>query len=1488
LLFITKTETALVVKPRYSPLLYYLPLVVKNFANNFQVLKLFFLCCIFFLIGFCSLDSYSQHTYNLDRTTRFERIGVEQGLSSEYCYCIHQDKYGFIWIGTQYGLNLYDGYEIKVFNVEFQNPRSILDQSIRCIFEEPDGTMWFGTGTGISKFDRSTDSFTNYLPDTSRVSNRHNSILKILPYEDKFWVSVNDGLFLFDKKTGLFSSYTGDSLNPFKSNYFRAYNNILVDNSNNLWFGSSSKDGKYALSKYDKNTDKIIHFLNDPQDSESFNGKEVMEIIEDRYGTIWAATYGGGLLEITDSEHGKFEQLDYQEYDHNSLPLNWLSTVFEDSKGNLWIGCVAGFAKFNKKTKQYTTYRVPNRSYNQFSENSIHRFYEDKNGILWLSSWDGVFRFNPKTENLQHFIHDLNRQNSLSGHIVIQVMQDRSGQIWILQYFEGINILNHLANAFIKTEKTINNPESLGNNHVLNIQGDSKGNLWVGTRTGLNRTVLNDTKEFTHFEHYVLDKNDLNSLSDNRISIIFEDTNQEIWIGTNWGLNKYDPENNNFVRYMPYKEEYRTGPGLNIITSVFEDSQGTFWISARGGMNILERSTETFIQLNEIEKNKQCNFNTYARTIYEDLKGDVWFGGGKLRKLSRQDTCILDFSLGETVQNDGYNIDVSCFGEDLLGDLWIGTSMGLFKLNRDDMSFTSLTLKNGLPSNGITAIETDGDGNLWVSTKNGISRINPTDFTIRNFDKGDGLVCLEFIRDCSYKDNDGWIYFGGRKGFNVFHPDSIKDNKHIPPVYISGLFIAGEQKFLEDAIYNLDYAELNYFENDFSFEFVALDYINPLKNQFAYMLEGYDNDWIDAGNKRTAFYTNMNPGEYVFRVKASNNHGYWNEKGDSIMLVINPPFWRTWWAYLIYFFAFVSAFYIFYRNELKRLNLKRKLEIEQLQKDKLVEIDKEKSNFFANVSHEFRTPLTLILGPINKVFSDIKDERFKNELGIAQRNVKRLQTLINQLLSLSKLEAGKMKLNAKEEDIVQLMKGFMQSFESLTKQKDIDLIFDSSLEKYLIRVDRLKVEKIMNNLLSNAVKFTNAKGEIKVSVSQVNRISDSRIKKVELKDSNYTDEEGVLIKISDTGIGIKEEDLDQVFNRFYQAERGHNRGYEGTGIGLALTKELVELHQGSISVESEENKGTIVSFFLPSNSHHIMGEELLDKGSDDQQEDNDLFIDDYIYGNIQGVENKKEDTYLKAEKGAPIILVVEDNPDMRSYLKNYLENSYHVIEADNGENGLKEAFNHIPDLILTDLMMPKMDGNELTKIVKTDQRTSHIPVIMLTAKYTLESKLEGLETGADDFITKPFDAQELLVRIKNLILQRKKLRDLLRQHINSPDQNKSICDYTAIGMTKLDEKFLEKVVKAIEKHLSDPDFCVESLSDQMAMSRKHLHRKLTSLIDHSPNMLIRDIRLRKAAELIKEGELNITQVTYEIGISSLSYFAKVFKEKFGVSPSDYY
>jgi len=1476
----------LVVHPKH---INWLNVLAQSCALNRKIKETKKILVLFFSILTFATQSFAQFTYELDKTTRFEKMGAEEGLSTGYVYCIHQDKYDFIWIGTQYGLNLYDGYENKIFYADPKNPQSLYNNYIICIHEEPDGTMWFGTNIGLSKYNRANQTFQNFLPDTLDVNSDRNSAMNILQDGDYLWVDVwRKDLLRFNKNTGQFRSFAKNTLNPSYGIYNTSTDYIFIDGSGVLWVCSSETESEFVLSKFDKGTNTFIHFANDPSNPESFVGKEVKSMIEDREGTIWVATWGGGLLKIIDKEIGNFIQFVHDDNDQSSIIHNYLNDVFEDSKGNIWVTGFKGFSLVNKEFGQFTNHHVPKRSDFPNRYNNLRDISEDINGNLCITARDGYFKYNSTTKVLLHYLNDPGNQSSISHNLVRQMLHDRSGQTWIVLPNSSINRINPFSNVFRRIQKKTNMQNSLWGNSVSRFFTDSRGNFWIGgghSGGGINRTSINNRQVYENLEYFIYDADDPNSISDNRIAAICEDRDQMLWFGTWAGLNRYDYNTNSFTSFQHDPDDNTTISG-NTVMSIFEDSYGIFWVGTRSGLNILDRESGEFIHFLPDANDSTSIASTDIRAIFEDSSGDLWFGGTYLEKLNRKDTSFISYftdSVGiyDFVLYDAWNIV-----EDDSANLWISTNnLGLKKYNRKESTFMTLTTQHGLPSNTINALKIDDKGFVWVSTNQGLSRINPLDYSIRNFDMADGLVSLEYLNRSSYKDKDGWLYFGSRDGFNVFHPDSIKENKILPPVYVTSLNVAGEPKYFDKPLYELDKIELLSKENDFSLDFVALNYINPQKNQYAYMLEGYDEDWNYVGNRRTAYYTNLSPGKYKFRVKGSNNDGYWNEEGATLAMVILPPIWKTWWAYVIYVLAFFGLIYLFHRNELKRIKLRQELELEQVNAEKLAELDVEKNKFFSNISHEFRTPLTLILGPLDRFIGKLKNEDQKQELNLVRRNARRLQTLINQLLSLSKIESGRMRLKARPENIVKLTGLFLQSFHSMAEDKGIKLEFESDAEVYIVCIDTIKFEKVVNNLLSNAFKFTEQGGKVKVGISSFTPLGPHLRGYSPASELFPLGGKGVKISISDTGIGIHKEKLPHVFDRFYQVDETQMKTNLGTGIGLALTKELVELHHGTITADSEPGIGTTFTILLPMGKGHLSEEEIFESGKVGSETDDDLLNDDYLF--VQDGASKTDlRTEVQNDRDLPLLLIVEDNDDMRTYIKSYLAISYNIIEAANGKEGGKKAIEHIPDLIVSDLMMPKVDGNEMTTQLKSDERTSHIPIILLTAKASKESKLEGLETGADDFLTKPFDADELLVRINNLINQRKRLREVFGEKLSKVVSPK-LTDLNDSGISSMDEQFLRKAYELAEKEMSDPEFGVSAFSSQIGLSRMQLHRKLKALTNQTATDFIKVIRLNKAALLLQSKSATATEIAYDIGFNSPSYFFTCFKEHFGKTPSDY-
>ncbi|HSD63009.1 MAG TPA: ATP-binding protein, partial [Ignavibacteriaceae bacterium] len=629
----------------------------------------------------------------------------------------------------------------------------------------------------------------------------------------------------------------------------------------------------------------------------------------------------------------------------------------------------------------------------------------------------------------------------------------------------------------------------------------------------------------------------------------------------------------------------------------------------------------------------------------------------------------------------------------------------------------------------------------------------------------------------------------------------------------------------------------------------------PMKNKYAYIMEGFDKDWnyTDA-IRNLATYTNLDPGEYTFRVKGSNNDGVWNEKGASIKIIILPPWWRTNIAYIIYFLLAGSIIYYTWKAQLRRIRIKNEYEMSKFEAQKLHEVDELKSRFFTNISHEFRTPLTLILGPAKEILESTKDPRTKQNISLIKRNAGRLLGLVNQLLDISKLESGNMRLETIPLNIIPLLKAFVLSFTSYAERKQITLKFNSAENEIIVYVDKDKFQKIITNILSNAFKFTPEEGLIEVNVS---------------RNDKYLD-----IKVSDTGIGIPKEKMSKIFDRFYQVDGSHTREQEGTGIGLSLTKELVELHKGKIEVESEPGNGStfIISFLL--GKEHLRPKEICETDEEIkyEKENSDIEEEEKVKPEGTGVE------FIEKES-LPQLLIVEDNKDVRTYIKGNLKTDYRILEAVDGEDGWNMSIEQIPDLIVSDVMMPKMDGFELCKKIKTDERTSHIPVILLTAKAAKEDKLEGFETGADEYLMKPFDTDELKARIRNLIEQRKRLHE----HF----QKEGLSELRLTKITSVDKNFMQKVYDIVNDNLSDTNFSMDVFAERLLMSKSLLYKKIVSLTGEPPVELIRRIRLNRAANLIENKFGNLSQIAIEVGFNNPAYFSECFKKQFGVPPSQY-
>jgi signal transduction histidine kinase/DNA-binding response OmpR family regulator/streptogramin lyase len=991
---------------------------------------------------------------------------------------------------------------------------------------------------------------------------------------------------------------------------------------------------------------------------------------------------------------------------------------------------------------------------------------------------------------------------------------------------------------------------------VVTMLQDKTGALWIGNFHGLFRVEWRNGRAGA-FSYFKPEPN-LEGTPAQAVYDIFEDRAGEIWIATPAYLMRLDRATKNFVRYR-YASEDPVTIDQNAFACIHQDRRGRFWLgTAEGLLHFDPRSSSeangVFQRYSHEPANPSSLSHNVVRAICED-------------------------------PDDPENI------------LWIGTAGG--GLSRFDMrseSFSHFTTKDGLPNMVIYAILNDNDGNLWMSTNHGLSRFHPRTRVFKNFDAGDGLQDNEFNAGSYFKSASGELFFGGINGFNAFYPEDIRDNPHAPPVVFTDFQLFNQPASFTDKnsplaapINETKELTLAYDQNVFSFEFAALDYTDPAKNRYRYRMENFDKAWRENGTSRTTTYTNLSPGKYVFRVQGSNNDGVWNEEGASIKIIITPPWWQTWWAYTLYVLVFTAILYGLRRYEMNRQQLKHQVEVERLQAERknweaarLQALDQLKSRFFANISHEFRTPLTLILGPVEQEMAAAADERSRRNLQLVKTNAQRLLRLINQLLDLSKLESGKMQLRAAAGDLVAFLQNLVVSFAPLAERKRIALRLESTEKKLLVYFDRDKMEKIFSNLLSNALKFTPEGGSVEVEVAVGSSNGSSQWRATATATATAT------VTVSDTGIGIPPDRLPFIFDRFYQVDTSSTRQYEGTGIGLALAKELVELHRGTISVASVEGQGTTFTVQLPLGKDHLAPEEVLEISEQysvaqaSSPADMRSALHPFAENDQLSVDNDQlamTSGQPPATSDEPIILIVEDHAEMRRFVRNELASAYRVLEAGDGEAGWEQALETIPDLVISDVMMPKMNGYELCRRLKTDERTSHIPVILLTAKADQPDKLAGLETGADDYLSKPFDRQELAARVKNLIALRRKLRErFARQLTLKPSE---------VAVESRDEAFLKKVMTVIEEHMGDEKFEVDMFCRSVNMSRAQLQRKLKALVNQSPMELVRSMRLERAADLLRQNAGSIAEIAYQVGFSNQAHFTRSFHEHFGLPPSEY-
>lgn len=1348
---------------------------------------------------------------NLAQDIRFKHLTNNDGLSQNLVLSITQDNEGFMWFGTKDGLNKYDGYQFKVFQNEPNNPNSISSNSITSLFTDNNGKLWVGTENGIvNVYNTDSQSF-------QRIS---------LP------------------------------LNNSKSKNSDGINAIAQDKNSNIWIGTNGSGiFKIPFLNQQHNPTNIKRYYNDSSENHKLPSNVIKKIVVDDEGIIWIGTDKG--LSRLDSKTAAISSF-YFEIKHPNAPGSdsdfSISSISKCDNNYLWLGTRTGLVKFNIIDNSFKVF-PHHLSIFRYGWGDINAIIEDKQGILWLATPGEMMRFNTKTLKYESVKNDPLNPESISYNSISSLFLDRTNILWIGTSGMGIDYFDPKANRFGLLKRKVSANSRVTGFSIRAILEESDRYVWISAEV-LYRWDRK-TGELKSFE---TSSTDLNAFGNTSVWSMIKSTDSNLWFASTEGLFVYNPKTET-AKQFKYDSNNPNGLPLKSVNSIFEDKNGIIWIVTENFLSkMIDREEGIFKHYNF--QNNLNNNATKRCFIYEDNKNQLWMGTKNgLLVFDKNKEIFYGYQNNPEIASSLSNNQVNAVFPDPVkpdGFLWIGTSSGLNLFDINKQSFAHFTQKAGLPNNVIYGISSDSQDNLWLSTNRGISKYNIETKTFRNYDVEDGLQSNEFNTGAVFKGSKGELFFGGINGLNYFFPDQIKDNPFQPLMGITGLKVYSQSK-KKNAIAEIKEMTFNKNENIIFtprdeiiiFEFSALDFSSPNKNKYAYKLENFNENWIYLDNSRTATFTHLPSGNYILKVKGSNNDGVWNEEGISIPFKVLPHWSATWWALSFYLLLFLLLFFFIRKYEMKRIKMKNELELEQKEYYTLKVLDQLKSRFFANISHEFRTPLTLISGYAENLIEALPTNHIKKQAQGIDQNAKRLLKLINELLDISKLEAGKMNLKLSQQNIVLYLKNLFFSVESFSEKRHISLNFVSDESDIQVVFDDEKMEKIIMNIVSNALKFTPEYGEITLTIQRKNK-------------------EFLSICICDNGVGIEKDSIPNIFDRFYQVDNSDTRLYEGTGIGLALVKELVELHNGTVKAFRNEEligkNGTTFSIELPIGAISELSKEPV------------IDIKNLNPSEINILQNKKlQIPEINFDK--KIIVLVEDNSAIRTFVKNLLQPTYKVIEASNGEEGFEQAKKVIPDVIITDVMMPKLDGISMVKLLRNDEKTSHIPIVILTGKAAQEDRLEGLETGIEAYLTKPFSVKELQLILNNLIQQREQL---LKKY-----QNKFVVTSDEIPLASVDQQFLEKAIQHIKDNIENTSFSVEQLADKMCLSPSQLHRKLQALIDQAPGQLIRNIRLQRAADLIKKNAGTLADICFQTGFNDQTYFSRAFKNQFGCSPSAY-
>ncbi|GAA3611455.1 two-component regulator propeller domain-containing protein [Flavivirga amylovorans] len=1304
---------------------------------------------------------------------------------------------------------------------------------------------------------------------------------------------------------------------------------IVQDSIGFVW--TATKNG---LNRYDGKNFKVYN-----QENSNLKTNDISSLLLDSKGRMWVGTIGGGIYKY-DIQKDIFKDFRNESEKTPGLQSDIIHTIYEDRQGAIWLGTENGLCKFKENQQSFITYNNYNISENTvFGTNTILSLFEKEDGSFWVgTNGGGLFTFNRKTETFKPFVSKQEGKTWMLPDYILAIAALEKDELLIGTYGDGLIKMNSkegtASNFFKETpfEKV---------QIIRAIYTDDIGTLWVGTDgQGLIKVTKNH-EQGTAMTQFLHNNRQKNSLSSNTIHTLFKDNMSNLWIGTArkgisiienfpeniqrfqsdayeddafpilsiyknnnglWmgldggGLNRYDFTSKKVTRYA---KDADLMVGGHFIQCIKPDGDGDFWLGTftnglvlfnplqgklkqykrtdqdpwslpyddvrdvvvlpsknlwvatwGGGLSYFDRETERFKNYRYDKNNPNAISSDNVISLLKDVHDELWIAtyGGGLNFYNTTTQSFEHFLMNADDPNSLVSNYIFAVIEDMdRNHLWLGTKKGLSKFDLNTRTFKNFSIGNSLNTNTIVSLEQDSQGTIWMGTKEGIFKFNPVEEDVEAVSKTN----QEYHINSIFKDTSGILYFGGMEGWISIDPKKETAPKAHSKMILTDFKLfnqtvkVGTNKILEESIFLQKEVTLKHDQNVFTIDFTTLSY--PFSNAIGYAIkmEGFDKEWRAIGKQGSATFTNLAAGDYTFMVKSQNRDGKWQERTAALKVEILPPFWKTWWAYTIYAVLLLLLLWGINHYTLQWAEIKNNLRNEKILREQKEKIHQLKQHFFTNISHEIRTPLTLIMGTLNSLLKKSVNAVEQKQLAILKSSANRLLNLVNELLNIRKLETGNVRLQVSENDLSIFIHEIFLAFSQQAIASNIQYNYKRPETPILAWFDKAQLEKAIYNLFTNAFKFTKSNDTITVAVQQIN---------------DY-----IEISVKDSGLGIPENKLPHIFERFYQDEEA-TASYNGFGIGLSITKDIVELHSGTIQVKSELGYGSLFTISLPMGRDHFEDSQII---SSTEGEDHINY-----YMKIRPDQELQDELFKETS-----ILVIEDNHHLREHLKSILSSDFKVLDAENGKIGLNMAIEQFPDLIISDVMMPEMDGIALCYALKTNIMTSHIPVILLTARAMVENIMEGYETGADDYLVKPFNEDVLKIRIKNLLANRKQLRE---RYINE-----GLLHPKEVTLTSPDQEFLTKLNGILEKKLEEPEFSVDELASDMAMSHSGLYKKLKALTGMTLIKFTKDFRLNRAAQMLEQRKFSVVDVCFKVGYTDRKHFSKEFKKKFGQNPSSY-